>query len=67
MHTTEEKYTKYQTQVLMTMYEANPCPGIEELCQIASSLGTSKRRINRWFIRMRCKKKLEGVQVLREY
>ena len=53
--------TKYQTQVIIKMLEANAYPGTEEICRIASLLSTSKKRIERFMYKVRAKKRADGV------
>ena len=60
MHKTEEKLTKYQVQVLVTMFQANAFPGNEEISQIATSLSITKERIKNWFEVRRWRKRKEG-------
>ena len=61
------KFTKYQVQVLMTMFKVNAFPGDEEICQIARSLSTTKERIKHWFEKRRYCKRREGVLHKGEY
>ena len=53
--------TNYQTQVLMTMFQANSYPGREEICHVASKLNTTVIRVENWLTVMRRKKRAEGV------
>ena len=67
LHKTGERLTKYQVQVLMTMFQDNAFPGDEEIGRLARSLNTKKQRIKTWFDTMRAKKRKEGVLYNGEY
>ena len=55
-----ERLTKNQKQVLMKMFQANAYPRKDELCQAATSLTTSKQKIQRWLVQMRMRKRAQG-------
>ena len=56
-----ERLTKYQSQELMKMFQANVYPGKEEICQAAISLSTTYARIKCWLREMRKKKRARGA------
>ena len=47
--------------MLIKIFEANPYPYHEDVCQIAKSIGTNEGRIQRWFNKMRVKRKTAKV------
>ena len=55
------KMTETQTQILMERFKAEAYPKKEDKCQLAQSLSTTKKKIERWFKYMRSKKVAEGV------
>ena len=53
--------------MLIKIFEANPYPEREDLSQIAKSIGTNEGRIQRWFNKMRVKRKTARVVHKSEY
>ena len=52
--------TENEVKILRKSFKANPYPGRKEKHQLAKSLNTSQRAIERWFRYMREKKLKEG-------
>ena len=62
-----KRKTEYEVKTLMKSFKANPYPGRKEKHQLAKSLNTSQRAIERWFSHLRIKKSKEGFMKLSEY
>ena len=61
------KWNKCETGELMKVFHTKAYPERKELCQLAKSLNTSFRRVERWFSNMRYRKVAEGMLLESEY
>ena len=61
LHKSIKRFSKYQEQVLMKMFQTIAYPRKEEIRQAATSLSTSKERVQRWLIHVRFKKRAQGA------
>ena len=58
-----KNWSKCQTEQLIKSFDANVYPKKEELCQLAKSLNTSRKRIANWFGHMRHRKRAQGMLI----
>ena len=57
----KKKWNKREKEKLLEIFNSKVYPEREELCQLAKSLNTSRKRVDNWFSNMRSKKIAEGM------